>query len=769
MLERIKGPIVSLFFLSIVIFTGSVLHAAEAKTPAIYIKDPANEATTYESKTIVRGKCYNTEKLFAVTAAESRQIYLSPNGDFTTTFTAPNYGSHYIKLIAYNKQNETAVEYLTVNYLKNQTKPGFTVISPENNSGTALNTVHIRGYGVSIKQLLINKTTARLTLKDNKFYFDEELNLPSNGVNRFTITAHTTDDKTLTDEIIVNKVQAYKPGQESKLQIYYPINNFETPLDKVMLRGTCTNINKLYINDNLVKLENEKDFNTEIKLQYGVNNIEIVGIGPNEIAVKEVRSVIRQNPKMDSAVTKASRPSNIPPGTNLNFLDFIMAEKERYEEKLTSTIQKMIDTMIGPNKAIITLTININTDKTKKDADKEMLRNINRFIQSIDCDIVIDNDSKNEENNVRAIVHQNLSRFGNIKQNFNIKFIDFSENKITQTIQNKASARNHNETMASIDILSIKQQVIEQEFHNKFKKMFIELLLLALVSLILVAGLIALYFFIRGKFDILQDSTLFKGLAGRSSETARQRPIEMPPLPQLNSTDTTSTPKKQKRFFSFIDENNIHELKHILGQTSINDNEAMKVVSIIISYLAPDLASKLLMMYEPEVQARFMDMLIEPIQYPALEIEKIQNDIKDRLDGLVGGNKHLLKILDNLSPNSTKSIFDELEKNYPNTFNNLKPSVVIFEDILNLNDIELAVLLKEIDPKFIANVLKNLAPQTKSRLYSLLSPTRKEIIQERLELKGNKISDSEIETSHRIFIAMAQSLDNSGEIRLSKS
>lgn len=859
-------------------------YAGEDKTPIVEITDPSDKSISYESKIYIRGKTYNTIKLLL----ENRPVILAADGSFSAPFTLPFYGNHYLKFIAYNKQNENSIKYLTINYVKPQDRPSITIISPENNTKTGTNTLHIRGYAGNCKQVYIDKRPVKLINKDGKTYFDEEVSLLFNGLNKIIITGHNGEDKDVTEELTVIKVASYKPGQDTKLMVYYPINNFETTQEKLSVKGRGINISKVYVNDELIKLDKDSNYQAEIMLQYGSNTIEVVGIGPNDVSIKETRTVLRLNNEMEKQKNQVIKVETHDRNRKLTSFDYVVTEKDRIEEKLNRSIQKIIDGTVGPNKVILSLVINLNTQKIKNELDTEFEGDINKFIQNIDSNLVVDAAQKKQEQRIRNLINQNLSNFKNIRQTYDFKYISFSEHsespirmpeiKVTtklqedskplrkestessiinqvgikqQTIENtlrnfyqqyidhvvgndhaiidfnlilnkdmlKNALNNHQEDQVITDFdkyvvtvkaiilfdnsnnklfedkiktllrnsikrfgdFSLKTEFIYDKFEQKhssfnpgnlpekdsYIKYFIIMIALFgtfILLLIIAAG--AVLYYLRDKLQ--PESINSKG--DTNTGDGKMRLSDLPTLmnksEKINVSHISST--AEKTFFSFIDENNVHKLKLVLGLQIVQDEASVETIAIIVSYLSPALAAKVIMMYPPKIQAQIMDMLAEPSQYASEQILKLEKEIKNSMDGIVGGNTHLLQVMDNLSQKTAKNIFDELEKKYPSTFNNLKPSVVIFEDILLLADKDLETLLKEVDPKNIANAIVNATQEDKDKVYSLLSINGKEMVQEWVELKGNKIKEIEIEESRKFIISIALILESMNEIKIQR-
>lgn len=845
-----------LFSVASILILTNTLNAA-VKKPIIDIITPDNNSVTFQKDIVVKGKVINTSGL----KINDRRVSFDQNGNFVHKIKFSWFGLQYIKMVATDDTNQKAIKYLKITYRKPQEKPKIFIVSPAKGTTTGKNEIYIKGYVENITSLYINKKLVKLNKRDNRDIFEQPVKLLFEGANKITLYGLSYDNKEVNEEIFVTKVASYTPGKDINIDIFFPVNNFETTKSKVAVKGRAKNISRLYINDEKVKINKDGIFYTEKPLQFGSNKINIIGVDKNEVPVKVTRTVVRLNKDLkDSKRQQMDIEMKKSDKKNIS-VESVFIEKNRLEEIINNNTQKSLSNIIGSNKVIFSALIHLNNQKIREDNNKEFDGNIETYIKKIDLNIVLDKSLRGKkESKVKQIVNSNMRILPRAPKNYVINYESFSKsNSFSQrsstfeqleSIYSQLNIKKNNEqekiqeflqdylnNLYGKNIASVYSEIIldknkiKQAFRMKKYEVLFDSLdtyskliqlkvmlnkkysekeikiksvlekninqygnylidikfiyddfspvkkaesfsplmsIITSITILLIGMLfLALFTIIRDKQQEKRYESLLEKIQRVTLKTNNPA-IKVSGEGRSSTNVNVSSLDKNIKFFNFVNEENLHKLKLALSVKIGQDQASVDTIATIISYLDSDMASKVLTLYPPKIQAQVFDLLSEPQMHNIETIEKIEKDIKDMMSGTVGGKSVILGIMDNMSYKRTKYIFNELEEKYPQAYRIIKPEVYIFEDILTLDDEELEILFKEVEPRLIAIAISTLKEKEKTRILDLLSENVRSLVSEWLELKARKFKDIDAEKAQKVILNIAKSLDENNEIKIRK-
>ena len=113
------------------------------------------------------------------------------------------------------------------------------------------------------------------------------------------------------------------------------------------------------------------------------------------------------------------------------------------------------------------------------------------------------------------------------------------------------------------------------------------------------------------------------------------------------SRESFGEPLKENKHFDFIDEKNIKRLSMLIK------NEPAENIALAISYLNPRDASYVLSGLEPVKRSEVTNKLVNTIEASPETVEKIEKNIKNKIDYMLGGNEFMLEVLD-FADNATR-------------------------------------------------------------------------------------------------------------------
>ncbi len=201
-------------------------------------------------------------------------------------------------------------------------------------------------------------------------------------------------------------------------------------------------------------------------------------------------------------------------------------------------------------------------------------------------------------------------------------------------------------------------------------------------------------------------------------------------------------------------------------------NEHPQVLSIIVSWLDPDQAAKVLQELPEWLQA---DVLLR-----VAALEGVQPAALTRLDEIIeqqiaakggtgstagmGGAKTAAGIL-NFMPST---LVEELRKADENLTNTLQDLMFVFEDLIKVDDKGMQSLLREVDSGRLVVALKGASPDLVAHFFKNMSQRAGEMLKDDMESRG-PVKLSEVEAAQKEIIVAARKLADAGTIMLGNS
>src|SRR5262249_136889 len=118
-------------------------------------------------------------------------------------------------------------------------------------------------------------------------------------------------------------------------------------------------------------------------------------------------------------------------------------------------------------------------------------------------------------------------------------------------------------------------------------------------------------------------------------------------------------PSRRTTPFSFIREDHLSNLAILL------ERESPEKSAVVLGYLPTDWISKLMGRLDPRLQMEITGHLATTRQLLPEQVEDIEQDLKRRLDYLIGGPERLSAVYESLDPEAQKRMLDNLRANRP--------------------------------------------------------------------------------------------------------
>ena len=213
--------------------------------------------------------------------------------------------------------------------------------------------------------------------------------------------------------------------------------------------------------------------------------------------------------------------------------------------------------------------------------------------------------------------------------------------------------------------------------------------------------------------------------------------------------------------FSFIKKANMQNLVYLIQQ------EPPEIVSLIMTYLSQEEAAEVMSALPLEQQAKVALAMAQVKQASAESVIKAEEEIKRKIDFLVGGVERFIGILDRLDKTTRDEILEALEKESPALAEKIRKEVFAFENVVDLDDAALQLVLREIKTDVLAKGLTSAPVEIVEKIKKNISAGAQTLLQEEMNLVGY-LTPMQIEEERAKILSSIKKLEKEGKISLGK-
>jgi len=219
---------------------------------------------------------------------------------------------------------------------------------------------------------------------------------------------------------------------------------------------------------------------------------------------------------------------------------------------------------------------------------------------------------------------------------------------------------------------------------------------------------------------------------------------------------------KIKRFFDFIDDDNVENLISLLKREKLGAD----YIGMVVAFLPAHLAAKVLDSLAVEDKAVVATMIVDQKLANQQVLEKLEAKLKAALECYMGGEKSFQMVMENIKSVDKKSILSAIQRSNPEAYSRIRKFIVLFTDLNLLEDDEWQAVLSSANMDLVAKSLVGVDQDMYDRIYDNLTKNGKTMIAQYLELKGESTTKRDIEAAQDYLIKVAKSLDEAGKIDL---
>ena len=210
--------------------------------------------------------------------------------------------------------------------------------------------------------------------------------------------------------------------------------------------------------------------------------------------------------------------------------------------------------------------------------------------------------------------------------------------------------------------------------------------------------------------------------------------------------------------FGFITSDNINGAGFLLKEAPVED------LAIVLGYLTPELASRLLGLFPVQDQAEAVALLSGTQKLDLEKVEGLESSLHEQLDLVVGGEDRLAAILDLADDDTRDRTIADIERKDLSVASRLREKARGLESIIrSLENNDLQKLIRRLDPAIFARILNSAPGDVQAKALESLSGSGGEHLSEEMKYAGTFPAER-LKREKRRVVAIYRELLEAGEI-----
>lgn len=209
--------------------------------------------------------------------------------------------------------------------------------------------------------------------------------------------------------------------------------------------------------------------------------------------------------------------------------------------------------------------------------------------------------------------------------------------------------------------------------------------------------------------------------------------------------------------FKYINDENVKQLAYLLV------HEEPWIVALVLSYLSADHGYKVMESLPSDLQAR---VALETAMYRQTSLDQvhaINEDIKEKIDFVVGGLDKLITILESSDRSSRDNILEHLRNEKPAIYDRVRESILMFDDIAAFPKVAMQTLVRELKSEQLGKALRGTSPELQQKFFENMSQGAVSLLKEEMDY-GRPVTDDQIEEERRKIIDLIKAMEREGKL-----
>lgn len=208
---------------------------------------------------------------------------------------------------------------------------------------------------------------------------------------------------------------------------------------------------------------------------------------------------------------------------------------------------------------------------------------------------------------------------------------------------------------------------------------------------------------------------------------------------------------------------------------SLLQNERPQVIALIMAYMDPEQAAKVLEQLPDEKRILAVESMARMDRVSPEAIAIVEEEMKRKFATIitsedntnVGGIDYVADMMNHIDRSSERKIFEELDKKNPDLSQSIREKMFVFENILDMDDRSVQRFVRECESKDVVYALKTASDEMKSVFFKNMSKRMAETVRSDLEITTN-IRLKDVEEAQQRIVNTIRKLEEQGEVIIKK-
>lgn len=201
--------------------------------------------------------------------------------------------------------------------------------------------------------------------------------------------------------------------------------------------------------------------------------------------------------------------------------------------------------------------------------------------------------------------------------------------------------------------------------------------------------------------------------------------------------------------------------------------EHPQIIALVLTFLSPELAANVMSKLDAETQSDVayricvtgeVDLEVLALIEDSLQSQSSSPVAQQQVTMSAGPDK-LVEILNNAERATERNVLDTLQGHDPSVGEQVRGMLVVFEDIVRLENRSVQLLLREVDQEDLRLALSGAGEDIKSLIFRNMSERAVEMLKEDLELLG-AAKPKDVEAAQQKMVRVVRRLLASGDITM---
>lgn len=219
---------------------------------------------------------------------------------------------------------------------------------------------------------------------------------------------------------------------------------------------------------------------------------------------------------------------------------------------------------------------------------------------------------------------------------------------------------------------------------------------------------------------------------------------------------------KMKHYFDFVTEATVDKLLFIMKREKLG----LENLAVLLPCLSPAVAAQILSDMDLNSQAALIMNMVDPKMVSKAMIEKFEAQLKNAMECLIGGQGITHDVLSHVSGGKRRQLLMAIQQSNAEGYRRIRPLVVLFEDLVSLEEQELKYLMGVISRDLLFTALVGVDSAVETRFVDNMSTGVRNMYREFIELRSAGLNELMIETAREQILEMAAHLEVEGKLSL---